>query len=280
MVGVIFLSDTFFQDFLYSPAVCFLKKQGVDAQSLVYGEQSIPPVVQHCARRCEKVLFVIHGRLHLNALGQCIADNVYIYEGTGLTKNMQYKLLEKYNIPVPPWMFMPKSLDEVFNLLGDDIIAKPLDIGASCRKGIVHFNRTNPSSLHLDNYIFQKYIGELCPPYWKARVVAMFGHIICTHCFVSQESELIGGGLDGKEMPVCYLNRTITRIGLQAAAIFSQETRTAMVAIDIAGQDNDYYVLEVNSKPNIREPATTNLRYSNLRERIAGACMKQLEQLK
>ena len=207
----------------------------------------------------DQILLISH--IQFSGWRKELPNNIHHYGNIALPKSKQYKLFEKHNISVAPWIFNPQSLEEVFDQLGDKVVAKPNIGGFS--KGVVIITPENNQILEdFNNYVFCKYVGETNPPFWKARIHRMFGNPIGCRTQTKLENEIIGihgderfeSGAPDDDYLEWNVNPDVYQLAERADTVLNHEFPCALTGTDITGNLTGNYVLEINSNANSMPP--------------------------
>jgi|LWDU01.1.fsa_nt_gi hypothetical protein len=212
----------------------------------------------YCSSKYDKVIVVSRSIVVEQMLYSLVQSNVYYYGGLAITKNVVLDFLKRKGFNVPDFVVSPSTREELFDKLGDDIVAKPIE-HLTAKGKLVHRINQNTKNIDLNRWLFQKYVGKKIQPSWRSRVNSLFGKNISyqsskytiadneSYDKISKLEYYAKAWVDGAKFLTTEVDDEILEISKNVSKELTMYFRCGIVGIDFVIDDfNIPWIVEVN----------------------------------
>ena len=235
----------------------YLKQNNIDSFS-----ENLPEDLEnrgvYCSSKYDKVIIVARSVLVEEMLYSLVQSNVYYYGGQFISKNVVLDFLKRKGFNVPDFVVSPSTRDELFDKLGDDIVAKPIEY--LTKKGkLVHRISQSTKNIDLNRWIFQKYVGKTIQPSRRHAVKSLFGKNISyysskysiaeneSYYKISKLEYYAKAWVDGAAFITEEVDKEILDISKNVSKEITTHFRCGIIGIDYVIDDfNIPWIIEVN----------------------------------
>ena len=236
----------------------YLKKNNIDSFS-----ENLPDDLKnrgvYCSSKYAKVIVISRSIVVEQMLWGLVYSNVYYYGGLAMSKNIILDFLKRKGFNVPDFVVSPSTRDELFDKLGDDIVAKPIEY-LTAKGKLVHRISTDRKNIDLNRWLFQKYVGEKIQPSWRYRVASLFGKNILyygskysvtddkSYDKISKMEYVAKRWYDGAEFLTTDVPNEILKMSEDVSNSLTKEFRGGIFGIDyVVDDDGTPWIIECNS---------------------------------
>tara|TARA_B100000959_G_scaffold151520_1_gene158892 strand:+ start:1799 stop:2776 length:978 start_codon:yes stop_codon:yes gene_type:complete len=236
----------------------YLKQNNIDSFS-----ENLPDDLKdrgvYCSSKYDKVIVVSRSIVVEQMLYSLVQSNVYYYGGLAITKNVVLDFLKRKGFNVPDFVVSPSTREELFDKLGDDIVAKPIEYLTQKGK-LVHRISQSTKNIDLNRWLFQKYVGKKIQPSWTPRVNSLFGKNISYHSSkysiaenesydkISKLEYYAKAWLEGAKFLTTKVDDEILDISKKVSKELTTHFRCGIIGIDFVTDDfNIPWIVECNS---------------------------------
>jgi hypothetical protein len=206
-------------------------------------------------------------------------EHIHIYRGHSINRLVEYEILTEGQVRIPKYLINPSSWDEVFDNLGDEIVRKPF-WGSNARR-VEYISKDTrdyydllQSDPELGVFVYTEYVGPSEPPFWKARVHILHGHVI-------------GSYVTKADYPIVQLSEDMTagvhksfeQVALKAYEAFDRDLKLGIISFDMTMRDGQIYVVDSNLFNVAFDCLMSSDNLTNRADAIATACINKLEKL-
>jgi hypothetical protein len=236
----------------------YLKQSNIDSFS-----ENLPEDLKnrgvYCSSKYDKVIVVARSVLVEEMLYSLVQSNVYYYGGLAISKNIILDFLKRKGFNVPDFVVSPSTREELFDKLGDDIVAKPIEY--LTKKGkLVHRISQSTKNIDLNRWLFQKYVGKKIQPSRRYAVISLFGKNISYHSSkysiaenesydkISKLEYYAKAWVDGAKFLTTEVDDEILEIAKNVSKEITTHFRCGIIGVDFVTDDsNIHWIIEVNS---------------------------------
>lgn len=254
--GIFFYSPfTDIHDTTYGKASVRLNKDNNITSEVINNIEHLNNKIQNDFHDFDKVLLVSHQSFNTGEVKK-FGDNVYFYGAMTLNKNVILDFLSSKNISVTPYVYRPKSKDEIFEKLGERVVIKPNEY-TSYRGHLVRemWKSHDDCPDNLNRWLFTKFSGKSDFPRVFRRVNCLFGESIFYYeahhnkkhsWFNNCNSDVVNGNT--KDVTFEKMNCKITiEVAKKVSILMSEYFGCGMVGCDfIVNDEADVLLCEVN----------------------------------
>ena len=236
----------------------YLKKNNIDSFS-----ENLPDDLKnrgvYCSSKYDKVIVISRSIVVEQMLWGLVYSNVYYYGGLAMSKNIILDFLKRKGFNVPDFVVSPSTREELFDKLGDDIVAKPIE-HLTAKGKLVHRISTDRKNIDLNRWLFQKYVGEKIQPSWRYRVASLFGKNILyygakysvtddkSYDKISKMEYVAKRWYDGAEFLTTDVPNEILKMSEDVSNSLTKEFRGGIFGIDyVVDDDGTPWIIECNS---------------------------------
>ena len=236
----------------------YLKKNNIDSFSENLSENLRDRGV-YCSSKYDKVIVISRSIVVEQMLWGLVYSNVYYYGGLAMSKNIILDFLKRKGFNVPDFVVSPSTRDELFDKLGDDIVAKPIEY-LTAKGKLVHRISKDRKNIDLNRWLFQKYVGEKIQPSWRYRVASLFGKNIQyygskysvtddkSYDKISKMEYVAKRWYDGAEFLTTDVPNEILKMSEDVSNSLTKEFRGGIFGIDyVVDDDGTPWIIECNS---------------------------------
>jgi hypothetical protein len=236
----------------------YLKQSNIDSFS-----ENLPEDLKnrgvYCSSKYDKVIVVARSVLVEEMLYSLVQSNVYYYGGLAISKNIILDFLKRKGFNVPDFVVSPSTREELFDKLGDDIVAKPIEY--LTKKGkLVHRISQSTKNIDLNRWLFQKYVGKKIQPSRRYAVISLFGKNISYHSSkysiaenesydkISKLEYYAKAWVDGAKFLTTDVPNEILEMSEEVSKVLTKEFRNSIFGIDyVVDDDGTPWIIECNS---------------------------------
>lgn len=237
-------------------------------------QKSLDTFLRNSWKKYKRIIILAWSNLHPFPQISFGFDNLYIYGAQTICKSQQLKVLSDAGLPTVQFLKIPKTYDEIFDILGEKVVIKP-DEYCTLRCQGVQIKQRGESINNPSRWLYTQYIGNPNPPYFKYRITCAFGDVVYAYGLMSQISPIIR--LSPKSEIIPGNIPEILEISKKASRILTDIYGCGLVGIDIIKGPRGFTIIEAN-------PGDVGLRASdaNLHDKfnkvqnLAEALLKQL----
>jgi hypothetical protein len=236
----------------------YLKKNNIDSFS-----ENLPDDLKnrgvYCSSKYDKVIVISRSIVVEQMLWGLVYSNVYYYGGLAMSKNIILDFLKRKGFNVPDFVVSPSTREELFDKLGDDIVAKPIE-HLTAKGKLVHRISKDRKNIDLNRWLFQKYVGEKIQPSWRYRVASLFGKNILyygskysvtdnkSYDKISKMEYVAKRWFDGAEFLTTDVPNKILKMSEEVSKVLTKEFRGGIFGIDyVVDDDGTPWIVECNS---------------------------------
>lgn len=235
----------------------YLKKNNIDSFS-----ENLPDDLRdrgvYCSSKYDKVIVISRTVVVEQMLWGLVYSNVYYYGGLAMSKNIILDFLKRKGFNVPDFVVSPSTREELFDKLGDDIVAKPIE-HLTAKGKLVHRISTDRKNIDLNRWLFQKYVGKKIQPSWRYRVASLFGKNILyygskysvtdnkSYDKISKMEYVAKRWFDGAEFLTTDVPNEILKMSEEVSKVLTKEFRGGIFGIDyVVDDDGTPWIVECN----------------------------------
>tara|TARA_B100000287_G_scaffold309079_1_gene292264 strand:+ start:1889 stop:2863 length:975 start_codon:yes stop_codon:yes gene_type:complete len=236
----------------------YLKKNNIDSFS-----ENLPDDLKnrgvYCSSKYDKVIVISRSIVVEQMLWGLVYSNVYYYGGLAMSKNIVLDFLKRKGFNVPDFVVSPSTREELFDKLGDDIVAKPIE-HLTAKGKLVHRISTDRKNIDLNRWLFQKYVGKKIQPSWRYRVASLFGKNILyygskysvtddkSYDKISKMEYVAKRWFDGAKFLTTDVPTEILKMSEEVSKALTKEFRGSIFGIDyVVDDDGVPWIVECNS---------------------------------
>jgi hypothetical protein len=236
----------------------YLKKNNIDSFSENLSDDLKNRGV-YCSSKYDKVIVISRSIVVEQMLWGLVYSNVYYYGGLAMSKNIILDFLKRKGFNVPDFVVSPSTREELFDKLGDDIVAKPIE-HLTAKGKLVHRISKDRKNIDLNRWLFQKYVGEKIQPSWRYRVASLFGKNILyygskysvtdnkSYDKISKMEYVAKRWFDGAEFLTTDVPNEILKMSEEVSKVLTKEFRGGIFGIDyVVDDDGTPWIVECNS---------------------------------
>ena len=236
----------------------YLKKNNIDSFSENLSDDLKNRGV-YCSSKYDKVIVISRSIVVEQMLWGLVYSNVYYYGGLAMSKNIILDFLKRKGFNVPDFVVSPSTREELFDKLGDDIVAKPIE-HLTAKGKLVHRISKDRKNIDLNRWLFQKYVGEKIQPSWRYRVASLFGKNILyygskysvtdnkSYDKISKMEYVAKRWFDGAEFLTTDVPTEILKMSEEVSKALTKEFRGSIFGIDyVVDDDGTPWIIECNS---------------------------------